>query len=130
MTTRRTAKGALEPTGQSREGGTPLPGSQQRILDAPVEAFAEQGYSGRATSEIARRAGVAEGTILRHYPTKKAAREIAFHAELRAQFRQTIVAAIHPLLVRAIERMQERAVIAPMAPSSVARIIHGSSPQE
>jgi AcrR family transcriptional regulator len=126
VTTRRTAKGALEPTGQSREGETPLPGSQQRILDAAVEAFAEQGYSGTATSEIARRAGVAEGTIFRYYPTKKA-QEIAFHAELRAQFRHTIAAAIHPLLVRAIERMRERALIAPMAPSSVARIIHGSS---
>lgn len=33
--------------------------------------FAEKGYSGTSTKEIARKAGVAEGTIFRHYPTKK-----------------------------------------------------------
>ncbi|TFE31883.1 TetR/AcrR family transcriptional regulator [Cohnella luojiensis] len=44
---------------------------QSRILRAAVEVFAEKGYSGAATSEIAQRAGVAEGTIFRHYRTKK-----------------------------------------------------------
>ncbi|MFC5703504.1 TetR/AcrR family transcriptional regulator [Cohnella faecalis] len=44
---------------------------QSRILRAAVEVFAEKGYSGAATNEIAQRAGVAEGTIFRHYRTKK-----------------------------------------------------------
>ena len=44
---------------------------QRRILDAAMEVFAERGYAGASTSEIAKRAGVAEGTIFRHYKTKK-----------------------------------------------------------
>lgn len=44
---------------------------QRRILDAAMEIFAEKGFSGASTSEIAKRAGVAEGTIFKHYKTKK-----------------------------------------------------------
>jgi AcrR family transcriptional regulator len=51
--------------------GEQMTDKQSRILKAAVEVFAEKGYSGAATSEIAQRAGVAEGTIFRHYRTKK-----------------------------------------------------------
>lgn len=44
---------------------------QAKILQAAVEIFAEKGYAATSTSEIAKRAGVAEGTIFRHYKTKK-----------------------------------------------------------
>ncbi|WP_273850721.1 TetR/AcrR family transcriptional regulator [Guptibacillus spartinae] len=44
---------------------------QKRIVKAAVEMFQEKGFSASSTSEIARRAGVAEGTIFRHYRTKK-----------------------------------------------------------
>ncbi|OPA73965.1 TetR family transcriptional regulator [Paenibacillus selenitireducens] len=44
---------------------------QARIFEAAIEIFAEKGYAGSSTSEIAQRAGVAEGTIFRHYKTKK-----------------------------------------------------------
>lgn len=44
---------------------------QIAILKAAVEVFAEKGYSGAATSEIAQKAGVAEGTVFRYYKTKK-----------------------------------------------------------
>lgn len=44
---------------------------QKRIVTAAVEVFAEKGYSASSTSEIAQKAGVAEGTIFRHYKTKK-----------------------------------------------------------
>lgn len=44
---------------------------QARILEAAIEMFAEKGYSNTTTSEIAKKAGVAEGTIFRHYKTKK-----------------------------------------------------------
>ncbi len=43
----------------------------RRILDAALEMFAEQGYAGTATSEIAKKAGVSEAAIFRHYKTKK-----------------------------------------------------------
>ncbi|MDU0332348.1 MULTISPECIES: TetR/AcrR family transcriptional regulator [Paenibacillus] len=44
---------------------------QIKILEAATEIFAEKGYAATSTSEIAQKAGVAEGTIFRHYKTKK-----------------------------------------------------------
>jgi len=44
---------------------------QIRIVEAAIDVFSEKGYSGASTSEIAKRAGVAEGTIFRHFKTKK-----------------------------------------------------------
>lgn len=44
---------------------------QIKIIEAAVEMFAEKGYAATSTSEIAQKAGVAEGTIFRHYKTKK-----------------------------------------------------------
>jgi AcrR family transcriptional regulator len=44
---------------------------QANILAAATELFAEKGFAATSTSEIARKAGVAEGTIFRHYRTKK-----------------------------------------------------------
>ncbi|WP_052488047.1 TetR/AcrR family transcriptional regulator [Gordoniibacillus kamchatkensis] len=43
---------------------------QIRILQAAVETFSEKGYASASTSEIAKKAGVAEGTIFRHFKTK------------------------------------------------------------
>lgn len=41
------------------------------ILDAAVSVIAEKGYSSATTSDIAKLAGVAEGTLFRYYRTKK-----------------------------------------------------------
>jgi AcrR family transcriptional regulator len=49
----------------------PLTEKQQRVLDAALEMFAERGYAGVATNEIAKKAGVAEGTIFKTWKTKK-----------------------------------------------------------
>jgi len=44
---------------------------QFKILEAAIESFSEKGFAATSTSEIAKKAGVAEGTIFRHYKTKK-----------------------------------------------------------
>ncbi|MDF2855546.1 MAG: TetR family transcriptional regulator [Neobacillus sp.] len=44
---------------------------QKKILVAAIGIFSEKGYAASSTSEIAKKAGVAEGTIFRHYKTKK-----------------------------------------------------------
>lgn len=44
---------------------------QIAILEAAIEIFSDKGYSAAATSEIAQKAGVAEGTIFRYYKTKR-----------------------------------------------------------
>ncbi|WP_026572610.1 TetR/AcrR family transcriptional regulator [Bacillus sp. UNC438CL73TsuS30] len=48
-----------------------LTDKQKKILIAAIESFSEKGYAGTSTNEIAKKAGVAEGTIFRHYKTKK-----------------------------------------------------------
>lgn len=44
---------------------------QKKIMQAAIEIFSEKGYAASSTQEIAQRAGVAEGTIFRHFRTKK-----------------------------------------------------------
>lgn len=46
--------------------------TQTRILQAARRLFARQGYDGTTTRELAQAAGVAEGTIFRHFENKKA----------------------------------------------------------
>ena len=48
-----------------------LPEKERRILEAAIDIFSEKGYSGTTTNEIAKRAGVAEGTIFHYFKTKK-----------------------------------------------------------
>ncbi|MGZ9584389.1 TetR/AcrR family transcriptional regulator [Paenibacillus marinisediminis] len=50
---------------------TKMTEKQANIVKAAIEIFSEKGYAASSTSEIAQRAGVAEGTIFRHYKTKK-----------------------------------------------------------
>lgn len=44
---------------------------QKKILMAAIESFSEKGYAATSTNEIAKKAGVAEGTIFRAFKTKK-----------------------------------------------------------
>ena len=48
-----------------------LTDKQKKILLAAIDTFSEKGYAATSTNEIAKKAGVAEGTIFRHYKTKK-----------------------------------------------------------
>src|SRR5262245_15390074 len=53
----------------STGGGNP-PGKRARILDAAVLVFAEKGFYGAKVAEIAREAGVADGTIYLYFKSK------------------------------------------------------------
>lgn len=44
--------------------------TQERILEAALKLFSEQGYAATATSQIAVEAEVAEGTIFKYFPKK------------------------------------------------------------
>lgn len=44
--------------------------NKENILSAALELFAEQGYDRTPTSQIARKAGVSEGLIFRHFGNK------------------------------------------------------------
>jgi len=48
-----------------------LTDKQWKILKAALTVFTEKGYSASTTREIAQMAGMAEGTLFRHFKTKK-----------------------------------------------------------
>jgi len=86
--------------------------AERRIAAAALEAFAERGFNATTTSEIARQAGVAEGTIFRYYPTKK---------DLLASVVAPVVA---QLLAPVVRRDLEAILTAPHAtPESLMRAI-------
>ncbi len=45
--------------------------TRERLMRAALELFTTQGYHGSTTPVIAERAGIAEGTIYRHFPSKQ-----------------------------------------------------------
>ena len=48
------------------------PDKEIRIINAAINIFSEKGFESTRTREIAERAGIAEGTIFRYFPTKDA----------------------------------------------------------
>ena len=46
--------------------------TRTRILQAALRLFAKRGYDGTTTKDLAKSAGVAEGTLFRHFTSKKA----------------------------------------------------------
>ena len=51
---------------------SPEKDTKTRILKAAMRLFARKGYDGTTTKDLASRAKVAEGTLFRHFPNKKA----------------------------------------------------------
>lgn len=71
----------------------PLPTTRERILDAAMDVFAEDGFAGATISEVERRVGLAVGTgsLYRHFPSKEALLQAAVEREvtsLRAEMAQ------------------------------------------
>lgn len=62
-----TALSTLMPQGEA----PPLTETQAHIVQAALELFAEHGYAAATTQAIAKRAGVTEKTLFRHFGTKK-----------------------------------------------------------
>lgn len=52
--------------------------TRDRLLEAARELFTADGYHATTTPLLARRAGVAEGTIYRHFPSKQALLNAAY----------------------------------------------------
>lgn len=46
--------------------------TRERISSAALELFAEKGFDGTSVRDIARAAGIAEGALYRHFPSKEA----------------------------------------------------------
>jgi AcrR family transcriptional regulator len=86
----------------------PRPSQAAKILDAALTCFAEAGFDATRIRTIAERAGVSEGALYRHYPSKEAVAQALFqqHLEAFAAQLQQIAATAEPPAV------QVRAVVA------------------
>ena len=52
--------------------GAASPGARERVLDAAVDLFAQQGYDGTSVAQVIARAGVAKGGFYHHFSSKEA----------------------------------------------------------
>lgn len=69
-------------TGEAKQLRADARRNRAKILEAADAVFAASGPSA-STEEVARRAGVAIGTLFRHFPTKEALVEAVFVSRLR-----------------------------------------------
>jgi len=73
---------------------------QKLIIKAAIELFSKQGYAATSTREIAQKAGVAEGSIFKLFPTKK---DIILWIT-----KQIIKTALFPLISSGIHELMEK----------------------
>lgn len=78
--------------------------TKEKILSSAIELFHKKGYSGVATNEIAKKAGVSEGTVFKYYPTKK---DLLHKTVMKATALFTDVSAIKSLKV-VIEKNRDK----------------------
>lgn len=57
--------------------------TRQRVIRAALELFTTRGYHDTTTAQIAKKAGIAEGTIYRHFPSKHQLLNELYRAALR-----------------------------------------------
>ncbi|MGL5975525.1 MAG: TetR/AcrR family transcriptional regulator, partial [Aeromonas sobria] len=55
---------------QQKPLSPPMTDKRRQILDAALALCAEDGLQGAATARIAKAAGVANGTLFHHFPSK------------------------------------------------------------
>jgi len=86
--------------GRMRQTKERMSGEQRRgqIIDAALELFAEKGFSGTKTREIAEHAGISETLIFQHFKTK----EDLYRAALRELF------AHHPVIPEIEEKVENK----------------------
>lgn len=78
--------------------------TKERILNSAIELFYKKGYRGVATNEIAKKAGVSEGTVFKYYPTKK---DLLYKTVMKATELFTDVSAIESLKI-VIEKNRDK----------------------
>ncbi|WP_411680500.1 TetR/AcrR family transcriptional regulator [Clostridium thailandense] len=92
-------KDLLEKLSEIEKFSEDMPERQWKILDAAIKVFAAKGFDGSRTSDIAKEAEVAEGTIFRYYKTKKDLL-MGLLVPLATKF-------FRPMLLRSVEKIAE-----------------------
>ena len=90
---------------------------REQVLDAAVAAFAEGGYAGTTTDQVARRAGVSQPYVVRMFGTKQAL-FLAAHARVMARVAEAFGTAAeagmrdpHDLAVDYVQLIKDRALL-------------------
>src|SRR5712691_3407818 len=86
---------------------------REDILDAALQEFAERGYHGASTEDIARRAGISQPYVFRLFGTKKD----LFKAVVARCFRETL-----EMFQRAAEGLRGEAALKAMGDAYVERL--------
>lgn len=79
----------LSTSKQARSAATRI-----RLLDAALDCLAESGYAGSSTAMVARRAGVSQGAVYKHFPSKSVLWAMAaahLFTEMREGFVPTVM---------------------------------------
>src|SRR5262245_51624614 len=93
----------------------PTPERREQIVAAAMRCFAERGFEGTTTRMLARAAGVSEGLIFRHFPTKRSL--------YRAIIARRIAESPPGMMpAEAADRRDDRAVLSSIASTLVARV--------
>lgn len=71
---------------------------EEEILNSAIKVFSRKGYSAATTSEIAKEAGIAEGTIFRYFNTKKDILKSAFMRLSKAFSKELAIERIEKVL--------------------------------
>lgn len=96
----------------------PRPSQEEKILVAALNCFAELGYDATRIRAIADRAGVSEGALYRHYPSKEAIAQALYHYHLQhlsgrlagvASSRGTAEAQVRAIVVVALQSYRQNA---------------------
>jgi AcrR family transcriptional regulator len=104
-----------------------------RILEAALDAFANRGYDGVSTREIARHAEVTSATVYHHFPSKfslyqdayRYALDVAYGAYSRAVAgRETTLDEIDAVLDCSLRLMHERVAITSLAIHAQTDAVH------
>jgi AcrR family transcriptional regulator len=107
--------------------------TRARILEAALDAFAERGYDGVSTREIARHAEVTSATVYHHFPSKfslyqdahRYALDVAFGAYAQAVAgHDSVMAEIDAMLDCSLRLMHERVAITSLAIHAQTDAVH------
>lgn len=66
--------GAARPDGETR---------RRQIVEAAIGCFAERGYAGTTTRELAQRVGITEAALYRYYPSKQSLYDAIIEAKMK-----------------------------------------------
>src|SRR3954451_17166754 len=93
--------------------------ARERIVGAAVEQLAEGGYASATVSAVARRAGVATGSVYRHFPSKAELFAEVFRRAAQREVDAVTVAMEADGVAGAVETFVRRALAAPQRASAL-----------